>query len=120
MSDALKVIGKRSLFFVDSLTSSRSMAYKTAKGLHMAVARRNIFLDNVRHESKILAQLRKLETHARDYGYAIGIGHPFPETAKAIGQFSRDLGDAGACLVYASRALYGRNLVICSRQASSP
>jgi len=102
MKEALKAVEKSGLFFVDSLTSSRSVAYKTARRFHMAAAARNIFLDNDHNEALILSQLFKLRRHALRYGSAIGIGHPFPQTARAIGRFSRALEDSSVSLVYVS------------------
>jgi len=106
MKDVLRVIRERNLFFVDSLTSSRSMAYRTAKRLHITSACRNIFLDNRLDESAILTQLHKLKKHALKYNCAIGIGHPFPETAKAIGRFQKSLKGSGVSLVHVSRVLH--------------
>jgi polysaccharide deacetylase 2 family uncharacterized protein YibQ len=105
IKEALKVVRGKDLFFVDSLTSSRSMGYKTARGLHMPAACRNIFLDNVPDESDILVQLHKLKRHAQKYSRAIGIGHPFPETAAAIGQFLNNIKDSGISLVHVSKIL---------------
>ena len=105
ITETLKVVEKSGLFFVDSLTSSRSIAFKTARGFHMAAASRNIFLDNVHSEASILLQLLRLKTHALKYGRAIGIGHPYSETAGAIGQFSRALKDSNISLVHVSRVL---------------
>jgi len=84
ITEALRVISDRNLFFIDSLTSGRSVAYKTAKKLQMPSACRNIFLDNHLEDKYILRQLHKLQIHAKIHGQAIGIGHPFPETARAI------------------------------------
>lgn len=106
MNDVLRVIKKRSLFFVDSLTSSRSTAYRTAQRLHITSGCRNIFLDNRPDESAILTQLHKLKRHALKYKCAIGIGHPFPETARAIGRFQRGLKDSSVSLVHVSRILH--------------
>ncbi|MBW1739237.1 MAG: divergent polysaccharide deacetylase family protein, partial [Deltaproteobacteria bacterium] len=105
INETLRVVEKSGLFFVDSLTSSHSIAYKTARRFHMATACRNIFLDNVPNESVILSQLCKLKMHALKYGRAIGIGHPFPETARAIGQFSRALKDSNISLVHVTGVL---------------
>ncbi|MBW1704064.1 MAG: divergent polysaccharide deacetylase family protein [Deltaproteobacteria bacterium] len=105
IKDALKAAREKDLFFIDSLTSSRSMGYKTARGLHMPTASRNIFLDNVPHESEILVQLAKLKRHAQQYGRAIGIGHPFPETAAAVGRFLENIKDSGITPVHVSKIL---------------
>ncbi|MBU2498102.1 MAG: divergent polysaccharide deacetylase family protein [Proteobacteria bacterium] len=100
--EALCVVKEKGLFFVDSLTSNRSKAYKTARELHMPAAYRNIFLDNHLESEYILRQLRRLKNIALNYGHAIGIGHPFPETARAIGLFLKDMEDSGISLVHAS------------------
>lgn len=106
IKETLRVIKERDLFFVDSLTSSRSMAYKTAKRLRLATAYRNIFLDNVPSESVILSQLFKLKRYAFAYGHAIGIGHPYTETAKAIGRFIRTFEKSDLCLVHISKLIH--------------
>jgi len=105
ISEALRVIKESGLFFVDSLTSSRSKAFMVARRLQMITTRRNIFLDNIADKSAILYQLHLLERHARKFGCAVGIGHPFPETAKAIGQFARSLKSSDVSLVHISRTL---------------
>jgi polysaccharide deacetylase 2 family uncharacterized protein YibQ len=103
--ETLKVVEKSDLFFVDSLTSSRSVAYKTARRFHMPAASRNIFLDNVHDEESILSQLLKLKKYALRYGRAIGIGHPFSVTARAIRRFSSALKDSDISLVHVSSVL---------------
>ncbi|MFC1867131.1 divergent polysaccharide deacetylase family protein [Thermodesulfobacteriota bacterium] len=105
MKEALKAIKKRGLFFVDSLTTSRSTAFKTARRLHMATACRNLFLDNYPEESAILSQLCKLKELAIRSGHAIGIGHPYPETAKAIDSFQKGLKGPGVSMVHISRLI---------------
>ena len=100
--EALCVVKEKGLFFVDSLTSSRSMAYKTARELHMPTAYRNIFLDNHLDSEYILRQLRRLKSIALKYGHAIGIGHPFPETARTIGLFLEEMDDSDISLVHVS------------------
>jgi polysaccharide deacetylase 2 family uncharacterized protein YibQ len=102
---ALWVVKDNGLFFVDSLTSTRSRAYWTARTLHISTACRNIFLDNVVDESAILMQLYKLEQHALRFGRAIGIGHPFPETARAIGKYLARKNAPDISFVHASRIL---------------
>jgi hypothetical protein len=105
ISETLRVIGDKNLFFIDSLTSGRSVAYKTAKKLQMPAACRNIFLDNRLEEKYILRQLHKLQIHAKLYGHAIGIGHPFPETARAIRQFISNSKHSGSSFVHVSQIL---------------
>jgi uncharacterized protein len=99
MADVIRSIKGKGLFFVDSLTSNHSTGYQTAKSLQVATARRNIFLDNRVDVSTILAQLYKLKNVALRTGYAIGIGHPFPETAEAIALFKVSLIDSNIQMV---------------------
>ena len=99
MREALSVVKEMALFFVDSVTSSRSTAYKTARELHVGCAFRNRFLDTRLYKGAILRELERLKGHARAYGTAIGIGHPFPETCHAIDHFLKDLPESGVSLV---------------------
>jgi polysaccharide deacetylase 2 family uncharacterized protein YibQ len=98
---ALRVIGNKGLCFIDSLTASRSIAFKTARKLRMRTAYRNVFLDSIAEEAFILNQLEKLKISARHRGVAIGIGHPYPETAIALRKFARgwESGRLGVTLV---------------------
>ena len=81
---ALDVVRDNGLFFVDSRTTGRSIAFETARRLQMPAARRHVFLDNVRQVPAVLRQLRRLELRAMRLGSAVAIGHPFPETAAAL------------------------------------
>jgi len=105
ITESLCAIKRRGLFFVDSITSHRSIAYKTARNLGMPSTGRNIFLDNINDEAAILDQLLKLKHHALQYGRAVGIGHPFPETAAAIGRFIKNLKGSGVNMVHVSAIL---------------
>lgn len=105
MNEVLQVIKSKDFFFVDSLTTNRSAAYSTAKKLEVSTARRHVFLDNKLEVSAILSQLQRLKDIALKNEQAIGIGHPFPETAKAIEIFSGTLKGSGINLVYISRVL---------------
>ena len=71
----------------------------------MTVARRNFFLDIRTGEGDILYQLDRLKRHALKYGHAIGIGHPYPETAQAIQYFLKDHLGPDIDLVYVSKIL---------------
>ena len=104
--EALRVIKKNDLFFVDSRTSLHSKAFRTARNLHLTADRRNIFLDTVRCESTILYRLNQLKQCAHRYGHAIGIGHPFPETARAIEYFLRDPEVSNISFVHISQVMY--------------
>jgi len=103
--ETLKFVRENGLFFVDSLTSSHSMAYRTAKKLHMAATGRNIFLDNIHDESAIYYQLNKLKRHSIKYGQAVGIGHPFSETVHTISRFIKNNKNLDISWVHVSEVL---------------
>jgi polysaccharide deacetylase 2 family uncharacterized protein YibQ len=105
MADVIKTLKGKGLFFVDSLTTNHSTGYQTAKSLNVAAARRNIFLDNSVDISAIMAQLDNLKSRALRTGYAIGIGHPFPETAAAIALFKISLMDSNIQMVRMSELI---------------
>ncbi len=102
MNRTLEIIRDRHLFFVDSLTSSRSKAYDTALHLGVPAASRNVFLDNIPEVAAIKKQLIELRCLAGRRGTAIGIGHPHRATAKAVAWFAKQAPEAGFSLVYAS------------------
>jgi len=100
--DALEVLRGSGLFFVDSLTSQRSVVGETARRLKVPAAARHIFLDHYPGERQSLLALERLRICALRRGSAIGIGHPFPETARAIGRFAPVLQESNVSLVYVS------------------
>lgn len=89
--EALKIIKQNDLFFVDSLTSSHSQAYKMARRLNMRTAPRNVFLDTSPDIRDIRRQLRHLRQYALKHGAAIGIGHPHLSTLTALYEFKQEL-----------------------------
>ena len=107
--EVMKVINGDGLFFVDSLTTSRSTAYAAARHLHVPSACRNRFLDNNPVESAIHVQLRRLIQCAFKYGHAIGIGHPYPETVRALSRFAGEFKKCGVSLVPVSDILMAQD-----------
>ncbi len=103
--ETLQVVKEKGLFFVDSRTTSRSKAYETARNLNMPAASRNVFLDNVLEESAIVRQLALLKSRALKQGHAVGIGHPFPETARAVRSFLKERRDSGFTWVHVSHVI---------------
>lgn len=89
MQIALAEFKKQGLFFLDSLTTSKSVARKTAAKAGISYYERDIFLDNVKDVSAIIHQLKKAENVARKQGYSIAIGHPYPQTLAALQQWGK-------------------------------
>ncbi|MCO4786684.1 divergent polysaccharide deacetylase family protein [Marinomonas atlantica] len=84
MGWVMDIMAERSLFFIDSLTSPKSVAYKTAVERGVRTVTRDIFLDNVRSEEAISKQFERLLKRAHKQGSAIAIGHPYPETTRFL------------------------------------
>jgi len=84
MDIILQRLMDRDLFFVDSRTSGRSVAYRVAQSLGIPSAFRNVFLDGSNQEEYIQKKLIELFRLAQKKGKAVGIGHPFKETLKVL------------------------------------
>ena len=104
----MKIVRQKNLFFVDSWTSNHSKAHAISRSFGIPTLSRRIFLDNVREESAVMSELARLKECAFRTGQAIGIGHPFSSTARAINRFARDRNNADIELVSVSELLRTR------------
>jgi len=96
----------RDLFFLDSYTSSKTVAYATAKAFGMKAAKRDVFLDNESdNEAYILGQLDELKRIATKHGHAVGIGHPHPATISALRKWLADIDSEGITIVPVSKLM---------------
>jgi polysaccharide deacetylase 2 family uncharacterized protein YibQ len=84
MRQIFTVLKKRNLFFVDSVTSSKSRCEQAARLLHLKFGRRQVFLDHIQTENAIRLQIKRLISIAKTRGYAIGIGHPYRVTWQVL------------------------------------
>lgn len=84
MNIILQRLTDKDLFFVDSRTSGRSVAYRVAQNLGLPSTFRNVFLDGEIQEEYIQKKLIELFRLAQKKGKAVGIGHPFKETLKVL------------------------------------
>jgi hypothetical protein len=69
-----------SLYFLDSRTSPRSVAYSQAREAGLGSISRDVFLDNEPNLEAIRLQYNIWLTRARERGSAIAIGHPYANT----------------------------------------
>ena len=97
------------LFFLDSLTTSKSVCSAVAQEIGLKYAKRDIFLDEPpsRLEEKeqvlyIQKQLYKLSDLAIRKGYAIGIGHDKKVTLKVLKDVLPQLERKGIKIVFVS------------------
>lgn len=75
MNTVLQYAKRNRLLFLDSQTSSRSVASEIARKLGIKILIRDVFLDNELEPDYIHGQFEQLEEAAIQNGYAIGIGH---------------------------------------------
>ena len=80
----MRRLKSRGLLFVDSVTSGKTVAGKTARRFGVPTAARDVFIDHVIERRSIEAQLRRVERVARGRGLAIALGHPHRETLRAL------------------------------------
>ena len=99
MAWTMEYLSKRHLFFVDSLTTSRSQASKYAKQYSVTNLSRQVFLDNEQNEAAIARQFDTLLRIARKRQTAIAIAHPYPETYKFLRKQLPKLQQQGVTLV---------------------
>ncbi len=105
MKWVMETLKGRSLFFIDSLTSPKSVAKKTAQEYGLDTVSRDVFLDNIRTEQAIDKQFSRLLKLARQHGSALAIGHPYPETMAYLKKRLNHLEQDGVRLVRLSDLL---------------
>jgi polysaccharide deacetylase 2 family uncharacterized protein YibQ len=90
---------REGLFFVDSRTTRESVVPEVAFEHGVPNASRDVFLDNRRDPGAIRRQFEELLRQARKKGHAIGIGHPYPETAAVLSDLLADTEALGVELI---------------------
>jgi polysaccharide deacetylase 2 family uncharacterized protein YibQ len=78
-------LGRRELFFFDSMTTPRSVAYDAARQRGIWSVRNDLFLDDrADTAAEVVEALLRLAAIARANGLAVGIAHPRPHTLEAL------------------------------------
>ena len=98
----MKYLAEKDMFFIDSRTTSDSVAYRTAKELGLRAAENNVFLDNEKNVEYIKERIQLLIQEAKQNGKSIGICHVHPETTKALHEMLPVIEKEGIKLVFAS------------------
>ena len=75
------------LYFVDSKTTTMTVAARIAREHFIPSITRDVFIDNDSDENQIWLQLGRLTRMAHRKGYAVAIGHPHPTTIKILAEF---------------------------------
>ncbi len=102
MARVMRYLARRDLFFIDSRTTSESVAYEVARSYGLRAAENDIFLDNEKRVDYIEERIELLIQRAETKGRAIGICHVHPATIQALTQMFTAFDRKGVKLVYAS------------------
>lgn len=100
-----EVAADKNLFFVDSKTTSQSVALNAARAEGLKSISRDIFIDHEMSETFMLLQLRKLEARARVKGTALAIAHPKNLTLSVLEKWLPELKMKGIKLVSVSELI---------------
>jgi len=96
---------KNKLFFVDSRTSVDTKTFVTAEKVGLPVAARKIFIDNSRDYNEIYNNVISITKKDGDVSPVIIIGHPYPETIRAISDAMKVLREKGVSIVPVSQII---------------
>ena len=99
MAAVMTKLRDRGLLFLDSRTSSATVAYSEAEKQGIPALRRDVFLDHDPSPIAVRAALDQVEEIARRQGHAIAIGHPKDATIEALAEWLPDVRARGFALV---------------------
>lgn len=105
MRALMPLLRNRGLFFIDSRTDAKTVAYDIAKRDGVRAASRKVFLDDIATRGAIIAQLRLAARDAQRDGFTIAIGHPRSETIAALAEEVPRLESSGVRFVFASEVV---------------
>lgn len=106
------------LFFVDSRTTSASVANTIAGEYGIPSTERNVFLDHVPDADAVRAEFRRLLGIARRDGTALGIAHPSQDTLDVLTQELEALEYKGIKLIPVAQLIARQNRRTTPWQAS--
>lgn len=107
LMEELKTSGD--LFFIDSRTTTQSVAPQIARENGIVTAERKVFLDHDIDPEQIRYQFKRLIRSAHRDGSAIGIGHPYGSTLSVLEEMLPQLAELGVELVPVSSLLQKRS-----------
>ena len=95
----MNVLKKNEYIYVDSLTSTNSVAGEIAKKNKIPFLKRDIFLDNNTDLEYITKKFFELIALAKKEGTALAIAHPHSNTIKILSEFLQDIDAYGVKLI---------------------
>ena len=103
MQIILERIKQMNLFFVDSVTTTRTIAFDLAQDMGIPSARRHIFLDSINDKETIRKKLLHFFRRAQKRGEAVAICHPYEETLQVLQENIHLADEYDVKLVFASQ-----------------
>jgi polysaccharide deacetylase 2 family uncharacterized protein YibQ len=103
MRIVLERLKERNLYFIDSLTTSNSIAFRLAQEMGIPSARRYIFLDSIIEEEYIEGMMEDLFLKAQQRNNTVVICHPFKETLRVLKEKINFVEENNLELVFASQ-----------------
>ena len=97
------------MFFIDSRTTANTKASAASEKVNIQMASRKVFLDNDRDYNEIYKKLLEVTQNSSGVSPVIIIGHPYPETIRAIKDASRVLREKGILIVPVSKLIKGKS-----------
>lgn len=93
MERLLRVMKKEGLIFVDSRTTGKTKVPEVSRKLGVRYVGRDVFLDHKDGVNNVKKQIQEAVAVAKRHGSAIAIGHPRPDTIKALRESKALLGE---------------------------
>lgn len=90
-----EILTRDRLVFIDSRTTSRSVAFRLARERGVPSLERDVFLDSDPSIDAIGREFDRLKTIAAHQGFAVGIGHPYPATLEFLERMLPSLDEDG-------------------------
>ncbi len=84
MNRLVVALNENKISFIDSRTTAQTKAPKVMKNFGLKYMARDVFLDHHMEKSYVLKQIKLAVKTAKLHGTAIAIGHPHPNTLKAL------------------------------------
>ncbi len=107
MDELMPVLRQHKLFYVDSRTTTATVAYDEAQRLGVPSGFRNVpFLDDVAEVAAVRKQLQRALRGAREKREAIAIGHPHPATLQVLREVLPQAKSQGVTLVFVSELVH--------------
>jgi len=119
MHAVLQALKERGLFFIDSMTTGKSIGQQVAAEEQVTALVRDIFIDDDPSPIAIERQLTATESFARKHGAAIAIAHPRAGSLDLIERWLAEVQRRGVVLVPVSE-LARRKVKITQAEAPGP